>query len=382
MRILAIERDNRAINHYRIFTPLNTLDNQGLADVEFINEAQLALNSDDCLCKILWADVVVFHRPSTKEWFDFINLCRKHGKIIVCDYDDDPFNTSPWNPFYRYIGVEEYLYQWPDGEKEYLWRDGLYGFDIEGNIMRRDNFRACFRNADLITTTTPIMQKTLQKINPNVAVLPNFIDPAGYPECELVKKEIRIGWQGGYSHYEDLFMIRDQLRRVLDENRDVKFVYSGDMKFTNMFLKHGFRKEQLEFHHWTSMEVYPYKLKTMNLDIGLCPVVDNVFNRNKSASKWLEYSMCGAASVASNIPPYKTVIDNKKTGLLVKPSGWYDGITKLVKDKKLRHRISRLANIQVRAHHNIHEHSHMWLDAYEKTLKQEVGECLSSSQIN
>lgn len=380
MQILAIERDDRAVNYYRIFNPLNTLDNQGEHQVEFIREINLALDPELCLQKLMWADVVVFHRPATKEWFDFIKLCQEHGKVIVCDYDDDPFNTSPWNPFYRYIGVEECLYTWPDGTQEWLWKDGVHGFNIEENIVRRDSFRACFRKADLITTTTPIMKDTLGKINPNVAVLPNYINVTAYPECELVKtQEIRIGWQGGYSHYEDLYMIREQLVRVLRENPDVKFVYLGDMGFAGMFLNHGVAPEQIELHHWGSTEVYPYKLKCLNLDIGLCPVVDNVFNRNKSAIKWLEYSMVGAASIASDIPPYKPVIENNSTGFLVKPDGWYDAMNNLIKNERLRGVVGQQAKEAVMSYHNIHEHTHEWVSAYDKALKREVNECLTPS---
>lgn len=377
MKILAIERDLTACNYYRVLSPLNQVDAQGLAEVYFVKEAQLG--DEKVFQLMLQCDVIVFSRPSTKAWFEFIKACRKIGKIIVTDYDDDPFNTSPMNPFYAHVGIEEVKYVWADGTEEMLWSENMVGptgqklFDIEANIHHRDMFRLNFKKADIITCTTDILRQEFLTINPNVEVLPNCIDPSFFPSGEeFVKREVRIGWQGGASHYEDLYMVRPAILSVLKKHKNAKFVYSGDMRFIGLFK--DVPAGQLEMHPWVHHNAYPYKLFSLNLDIGLCPITDNRFNRNKSAIKWMEYSSLGVASVASRIPPYSPVIEEGQTGLLAgeDPKEWADAMDKLIMDRNLRARMAKSAQAEVQLNHNIETKAHLWTEAYQRAIKGEL----------
>jgi len=375
MKILAITRDNTACNFYRILQPLSKMDEQDLAKVQFIDEKNLG--DERATNAVLWADLIVFQRPATEAWFQFIKTCRKYGKVVVSDYDDDPFNTSPLNPYYQYVGTEEVIWQWADGTKEMLWSEDMVSptgqriFNIERNINHRDMFRLNFKKSDLVTCTTENLRTEFLKINPSVAVLPNVIDPAFFPSGqELVKKEVRIGWQGGCSHYEDLYMIKDAVKEITDKYNNVKFVFFGDMRFQGLFSKCNPKK--LEWNPWVSHNCYPYKLTLMNIDIGLCPLVDNQFNRNKSAIKWMEYSMVGAATIASDIPPYSPVIEQGRDGFLVpgeEKTLWVEAIEELIENESLRNHLAQNAKEKVLEHHNADKSAHLWAEAYNKVLK-------------
>lgn len=378
IKILGIERDDGGTNNYRIMQPLYKLMEHGMANVATVREG-IELNQDHAAAKALESDIIVFHRPQSENWFKFIKLCNKYGKLVVADYDDDPFNTSPWNPFYQWIGTEEVTYIWPDGRKEMLWSKDPGAsagghIDIEDNIRRRDLFRASFRNADLVSCTTDILAEKLRTINPNVAVLPNLIDFNTYPKIELIKKNIRIGWSGGSSHFEDLFMIRDAIGKILQKYPNVTFVYSGDMRLYGMF--RNFPMDRVECHQWGEYAAYPYQLACFNLDIGLCPVTENEFNRNKSCLKYLEYSVVKAASIASDWPPYSPVITNGRDGLLVKSDGWFDAMEELILNKEKREMLAANAYDNIYENHNADKKAHLWLDAYEGLLKKQVAEDL------
>lgn len=377
MRIMCIERDQLATNYYRLLLPLSKVDEQGLAEVYFIKESELGEPNAANLA--VMSDVIVFARPSTKSWFEFIKVCRKLGKVVITDYDDDPFNTSPLNPYYQFVGIQPVEYQWADGTKEMLWSEDMVSptgkriFDIESNIHFRDMFRLNFKKSDLVTCTTDILREDFLTINPNVAILPNFIDPDFYPSGqEFTKREIRIGWQGGASHYEDLYLVRPAIVKVLKRHKNAKFIYSGDMRFAGLFKDAP--QDQMEFHPWVRHNAYPYKMFSLNLDIGLCPVVDNHFNRNKSSIKWLEYSVLGAATIASNIPPYSPVISDGHTGILAdeNEASWVDALESLIIDKYKREKMAKAAKNEVLTNHNINTNAHLWVEAYKKAMKKDL----------
>ena len=371
MRILGLERSQGACNQYRIVQPLYKLHQHKLADILTIHPDN-ATDMDFITEKIIEAEIILFQRPTDETWLNFIKVAREHGKFIVADYDDDPFNTSPWNPAYRFYGVKNVYHKTDMGDIIPLWEAGQEGFSIEENIKRRDCFRVSFKKCDMVSCTTPILAETFKKINPNTAVLPNLLDFDLFPQVEMVKKEIRIGWQGGSSHYEDLYMMSKAIKEILKKHDNVKFIFFGDMRFYGLFK--DIPEDRIEWHSWLAFKAYPYKLACLNLDIGLCPIVDNIFNRNKSAIKYFEYSAMKLATIASNMPPYSPVIQDKRDGLLVGPDGWVEAMEMLIRDKELRNKLTKNAYDNVFENHNADTKAHLWTDAYNTLLKQDVTE--------
>lgn len=371
MNILGLEKSSGANRHYRLLQPLYKLQEHGMANILTL-QSQESSDLQFVTEKILESEIMVFPCPFGIEWLNLIKVARKHGKIVVLDYDDDPFYVSPFNPAYRHFGTEEARYKFPDGQEMPLWEDQKDGFFIERNITRRDIFKAAIKNADLVSVTTDILRKSFLHLNKNVTALPNLMDFALYPKCEFVKKDIRIGYQGGSSHYEDLYMIHGVLRRVLEKFPSAKLVYWGDMRFHGLFK--GIPKDRIEWHSWVAHNAYPYKLSTLNLDIGLCPVVDNQFNKNKSAIKYFEYTAVGAATVASDIPPYTPVITNDRDGILVKNDNdaWYGAIVSLIMSRGKREALAKNAYENVGENYSIDKKVHLWRDAYEKLLNKKV----------
>lgn len=374
MRILGLERDNKACNYYRVMLPLLKLKEHGLADACLV-EYGTDIAGEENYQKVLESDVVLIPRPQSEEWLDFIKAVRQAGKVVIADYDDNPFECSPYNPYYRFTGIKEYEVQWPDGHKETLWKDGMKGpngekfFDIEANIHRRDMCRASFGKADLVTCTVEPLAKEFRKINPHVEILPNLMDFSAYPKVEMApNKKPRIGWQGGVSHFEDLKFIKPVLEKVASRS-DLDFIYYGDRRLGNMFLEiPGYQHQE-----WVPINVYPYKLACQNFDIGLAPLVDNLFNRCKSAIKYFEYSMVGVPTIASNIPPYSDVISNEVDGILVDSENeWIEAIQRLLDNPALRKRIASNAYENVYQNYNADKSAHLWIKAYESALKRDT----------
>jgi glycosyltransferase involved in cell wall biosynthesis len=105
----------------------------------------------------------------------------------------------------------------------------------------------------------------------------------------------RVGWAGGISHRGDLELIIEVVRALANE---VEWVFMGMCPDALRPLVH-------EFHEGVPIEQYPAKLASLDLDLALAPLEDNVFNACKSNLRLLEYGACGFPVVCSDIVCYR-----------------------------------------------------------------------------
>jgi glycosyltransferase involved in cell wall biosynthesis len=86
--------------------------------------------------------------------------------------------------------------------------------------------------AENVTTTTEIFAKEINKLNKNVFVLPNAIDPNEkqyIPNLEPSNGRLRIGWLGGSSHLKDLEILNGVVGKLKNDGLldKVQFVLCG-----------------------------------------------------------------------------------------------------------------------------------------------------------
>jgi hypothetical protein len=63
-----------------------------------------------------------------------------------------------------------------------------------------------------------------------------------------------------------------------------------------------------EFSPMVPIDQHPRKVCDLALDIGIAPLLDSQFNRNKSCIKYYEYALAGAITVASHVLPYSAEV--------------------------------------------------------------------------
>jgi glycosyltransferase involved in cell wall biosynthesis len=142
------------------------------------------------------------------------------------------------------------------------------------------------------------------------------------------KRPIRIGWQGSRSHFEDLELLNDLLKKIKNNQKFIFVCFShpeiiADNKFLQNF-------NNLEYHAWVPVEYYAQVYSRLNLDFALAPIRNNNFNRCKSNIKVLEAIICKYIPLASNVGPYKELLSEEFNELLIKKDEWYDRIQKLL----------------------------------------------------
>jgi len=210
----------------------------------------------------------------------------------------------------------------------------------------------------LVTTTTPILKERLEIYSNKVVICPNAVSLERYRERPHQNKKIRVGWSGSVTHYEDLMIVVDVLKQ-LQKEFDIEvylqgicsqpidgemYIYSVTLPYAQseeekIFLQQGLKFfKSLDGLNYTHIPFYPPELhaqvlRQMDLDIGICPLVGNYFNKAKSAMKFYQYAAVGTVTLASNIPPYKGEVNYTAKNNF---KDWYKKLKRLITDEKFR----------------------------------------------
>ena len=309
--------------------------------------------------------------PFLKRIKAYIQENNVKGKIVI-DFDDNVFKVSPLSNHYADYGTENYQITFEDGTKHDAWVDGQ-NIDLKKNKERLDDIKKVVAGADMVTVTTPILAEVFREYNENVRVLPNCVNLKEWNKLPLEKneKEIKLYWGGGMSHWQDLLLIREPLKQIFEKYKNAKIVMLG-------WMPDGFEQTfpgRVEFQSWANIYGYPYKMASLGIDIALIPLVDNEFNRCKSAIKWIEASSLQIPSVVSYCSPYKEVESLSEKDLAVfidgnSPDAWVEGISTLIDNPDLRQKIGEESRMVVEKHFDINTQYHQWINAYSEALCQ------------
>lgn len=303
------------------------------------------------------ADAVWLGKGVPLEGADYVERLHGAGKLIFFDLDDNLFRVSPYNEAYGVLGTKEI----PG-----LWKDGVADFDSARNANTLICLMELLQKVDGVSVTTRHLAELYAKFNPRTVVLPNCIDFRRWPLVEMQKNrnQVRIGYQGGASHYEDMWVIKEGMEGLAKEMGDrLKLVWLGEIFPT---IIKAWDPGQVELYPWVHVEAHSYRMALMNLDIGLVPLADTVFNHGKSVVKWMEYSALKIPTVVSDVPPYNLVVKHGETGFLAGSEGEFiHYLRKLIDDPLLRADMGRRAYEQVYREFNAETRAGDWVKAVE-----------------
>jgi glycosyltransferase involved in cell wall biosynthesis len=296
--------------------------------------------------------IVSFHRsigPDFEKAHRLIQMLNSLGVITVCDIDD----------------------YWMPG-KEHPIHDIIKVHKINEKII------ANLKVAKYVTTTTSLFADEISKLNKNVFVFPNAINPneSQFKEPTLESDRLRIGWLGGSSHLHDIqlldqgfgkiFSLKDKLQYVLcgfDTRGSVTEInaQTGEQTKRNILphetvwaqyekiftqnysiVSDEYKKHLINYNQesytgnldepylrvWTK-PVTSYAKNYAKFDVSLSPIKNTMFNRMKSQLKVIEAGFYKKALIASDLGPY--TIDLKHC---MKNGEFVDGNAMLVNENR------------------------------------------------
>lgn len=354
--------------YYRILAPVKSLFKMGLAEA-FIDSGKQS--GDDAIQAMFTSDIILDYALTGPNMESVLNVVgnmkagwnesrseMRFPPSLVFDLDDRVDCLHPFNPAFVHLGVrapngeklvkgDKIVTTFPDGGELVLWEDGVsrqdgQTFDVERNWRKVNSIFDTARRCDGVTVPSNGLRDFYRDELGcrEVYVFPNTIIPEDYPKVRLAPREnpdeVRILWQGGASHLVDWFPLRDAVAIVAKKYPQVKFVIWGtEFKWVH----DNIPEKQLELHEWVPYDAYKPMRVVIDADINLCPLVDNIFNRGKSAIKWYESVMpfVPEATLAGNVPPYNEEMEDGKTGLLYRdPQEFVEKLSALIEDEALR----------------------------------------------
>ena len=238
---------------------------------------------------------------------------------------------------------------------------------------------ANLKEASYVTTTTNLFANEIKKINKNVIVFPNAINPneGQFNQKTESSDKIWVGWLGGSSHLHDLKLLEGFISKNGSElNNKLQYVICGfdtrgvvteinpqtgeqrrrdilphetvwaryeeiftdnyrivDDNYKNFLLQYKEEEykstEELPYVRVWTKPVTSYAMNYSKFDISLAPIKNHMFNRMKSQLKVIEAGFYKKALIASDIGPY--TIDLKHC---LKNGEFVDGNAMLVSENR------------------------------------------------
>jgi hypothetical protein len=180
INILVVPSDRTGVSYYRSTIPHIKLEEYFPNDFKVDIDYEPDLNNDSYLKQY---DLIHYHRALG----DYDNLpklldrCDELGIATIMDIDD----------------------HWSPGQDHPAWAI-IQQHQLDKKIL--NNIKVS-RN---VTTTTPIFADEIRRVNKNVYVIPNAINPEEkqYKSNPEKSDRVRIGWLGGSSHIKDLEILK------------------------------------------------------------------------------------------------------------------------------------------------------------------------------
>ncbi|WFP75512.1 glycosyltransferase family 1 protein [Mesorhizobium sp. WSM4906] len=232
----------------------------------------------------------------------------------------------------------------------------------------RKSLKFAVSHAETVIVNSSELATFLSRFNTRVVVLPAFFDFSiidGVAQSSV--EEIRIGFAGSPSRVDDLDLIAPLIEPVLERYPKTVFEFAGVLPKA---IATGARVRF--FPHTGDYTTYIRFQASRNWAIGLAPLVDNEANRSKTDNKYREYSACRIAGVYSNIPPYRGVVKNGETGIMVENTieCWLDALSILIESPEKQKRLAELAFFHVKERYDLSVVSQEWGNLFTKVDRE------------
>lgn len=283
--------------------------------------------------------LVIFSRYGVPHGDVFPRLFKAQNIATVCHIDDDLLTIKPE------LGTE------------------IQNRQGDPVVLRAR--RILLEETDLIYTSTAFLGDRFASQFPNQKVFygtyPPYLDFLIKDPAPTKTQPLTIGYMGSKGHQIDLDAIAPQLQQTLAAHPTLRFETFGTIQMPEALTQF---KSRIRAHKTnTDYAGFLNQLNALNWDIGLIPLQNTIFNRCRSATKFVEYTTCHIPVVASSGYVYDQFLQNSAPQiLLAEGDEWIARIDQLIDKSNLRQTL--VENAQAYCEQNFS------LDALEAQIKE------------
>ncbi|GGC14523.1 O-antigen biosynthesis protein [Oxalicibacterium flavum] len=262
--VLAHHADVYGCGHYRVIQPALAMGEAGLIDVAITANLLLPAALERHA-----PDAIVLQRQTAPERIEAMRRIKAFSQAFKVYELDDYLPNLPMKNRYRQ--------------------------DMSRDVLKL--LRQGLATVDRFVVSTEALKEAFAGLHPDIRVIENHLPVNWWGDLQSRRRtsaKPRVGWAGSASHGGDLEMIADVVRELANE---VDWVFFG-------MCPPKLRPYVHEYHAGVPIAQYPQKLASLDLDLALAPVEDNLFNQCKSNLRLLEYGACGFPVVCSDVRCY------------------------------------------------------------------------------
>jgi O-antigen biosynthesis protein len=288
--VLAHPADPFGCGNYRVIKPFSALKDAGMAD-GMMSIGLLQVPDVERLDP----DIIVLQRQIGDERLDAMRRIKKLSRAFTIYELDDYLPNLPLKSVHRA--------QMPK--------------DILKSLRKGLSF------VDRFTVSTAPLAEAFAGLHGDIRVIENRLPVdwwSGLSSKRQRGRKPRVGWAGGVSHTGDLELIADVVKELAGE---VEWVFMG-------MCPEIIRPYVHEMHVGVAIDLYPAALASLDLDLALAPVEQNLFNECKSNLRLLEYGACGFPVICSDLVCYRGALPVTRVKNRFKD--WVDAIRMHISD--------------------------------------------------
>ncbi|UAY52223.1 glycosyltransferase family 4 protein [Ferruginibacter albus] len=219
------------------------------------------------------------------------------------------------------------------------------------------------KHAKHVIACTPFLTDVAKKYNERVTDISSTINTHTYQPVNSYQNDhvLTLGWSGSHSTSQFLYLLKDILIE-LNNRKPFKLLVMGDPHFK-------INELDMQAIKWTNEDEIPTLQK---FDIGLYPLpLDSDWVLGKSGLKALQYMAVGVPVVATAIGANYRIIENNKTGILVKTKEeWLTALEYLMDNPSTRQSIGLSGRNNVVDNYSIDANAPVYLSILNTVCKK------------
>jgi glycosyltransferase involved in cell wall biosynthesis len=349
MRVVALPADETACGSYRVIWPAAMVANarpDWAVEIYRPTDVRIAVDDHGNLAALHGLDphgidVAVMQRIGTPGMFALMRWLQARGTAVVLDADDALWSIHRENAAWKAWNSDKHHWQWMD---------------------------AAAREADLMTVTTARLGARYGK-HGRLSVLPNRV-PAGATQLrrEPTDGPVRIGWSGFVgTHPADLHVIGNAVSRLFTDTTAEGLIVGDGQGILSAW---GLRDQAARITATGALPLDSYFDGLAQLDVGVVPLEDSLFNRCKSGLKACEFAAVGIPVVITPTPAHTALArEGFPLPTAETPREWYEQTKALVENPELRALSADAAHMAALVH-TMENHVGDWVDAWQRAAQR------------